>query len=452
MKNIFTFLLLFVCTLTLGQSVQSTGGANTSLSAGFTGTLPIANGGTNNTVGAATLSTITNDVTTNAVMYPAWVTTASGNQAIKTSSTGLGWNPLNKALIVGTPTVTPYGDIEVNKTVNGGSNISAKNLSSGVNATSSLMAWANTARLDVVATSSTYTTTSTALGVNQAILAGNASTGGLLIGTENGSAPIKFYTDNFDIGNERLWINNSNGYIGIGSFTTAPTGAVMSKFSANSTAIRNSIQNTNSGTLAQSWHIATNNDANTYALLGTTSTGFTTSGNLVAQQPRLEFYSGNNAKSIIQVTTNSALGFYTNATERLTIAAGGNITATGNFTAGNVTSGTYTPTLTNVTNVAASTPVQLQYSRVGNYVQISGRVSIDLTTTLLASQMDMSLPIASDFTTGLEAGGVATGFADQTSNWQISCDVTNNRLVFYSTGVANTANSVYHFTCGYYIQ
>lgn len=42
---------------------------------------------------AATTVTITDDTTTNATMYPTWVTTASGSQALKVSSTKVSFNP-----------------------------------------------------------------------------------------------------------------------------------------------------------------------------------------------------------------------------------------------------------------------------------------------------------------------------------------------------------------------
>ena len=63
---------------------------------------------------------------------------------------------------------------------------------------------------------------------------------------------------------------------------------------------------------------------------------------------------------------------------------------------GNVFSGTYTPTLTNVTNVAASTTGACQYMRVGDVVTVSGQLSID-PTAIGNITVRMTLPIASDF-------------------------------------------------------
>jgi enamine deaminase RidA (YjgF/YER057c/UK114 family) len=75
---------------------------------------------------------------------------------------------------------------------------------------------------------------------------------------------------------------------------------------------------------------------------------------------------------------------------------------------GNVFSGTYTPDLTNVTNVAASTRGACQYMRVGNTVTVSGQISIDPTTAGADTVVRMTLPIASNFsTTSRACGGVA---------------------------------------------
>lgn len=69
-------------------------------------------------------------------------------------------------------------------------------------------------------------------------------------------------------------------------------------------------------------------------------------------------------------------------------------------------SGTYTPTLTNGTNIAASTPVVCQYMRVGNVVTVSGSLSATCTSAGVASRLTISLPIASTFAIPSNAGGI----------------------------------------------
>jgi len=70
-------------------------------------------------------------------------------------------------------------------------------------------------------------------------------------------------------------------------------------------------------------------------------------------------------------------------------------------------SGTYTPTLTNTTNVAASTSRLANWKRVGNEVTVSGQVDITPTAANVDTLLGMSLPIASALTTAFQLGGTA---------------------------------------------
>lgn len=69
-------------------------GCNTSITANSATTATTATNATN--------TAITDDTTTNATMYPTWVTTASGNQAQKVSSTKLSFNPSTGVLALAT--------------------------------------------------------------------------------------------------------------------------------------------------------------------------------------------------------------------------------------------------------------------------------------------------------------------------------------------------------------
>lgn len=114
---------------------------------------------------------------------------------------------------------------------------------------------------------------------------------------------------------------------------------------------------------------------------------------------------------------------------------------------GNVFSGTYTPTVTAVTNVAAVTAVVCQYMRVGNVVTVSGQVRVDPTASG-NTVFGMTLPIASNFANARElAGTFATtraGFADQ---GVVTADTTNDRANFQFNAV-DLALTFYafHFT------
>lgn len=114
-----------------------------------------------------------------------------------------------------------------------------------------------------------------------------------------------------------------------------------------------------------------------------------------------------------------------------------------------VSSGTYTPALTNTTNVAASTAYACQYLRIGATVSVSGKVSIDPTTTG-DTVLGMSIPIASAFSQEFHAGGSAIAYAVAGLSVAIFADATNDRFTFRFTAV-DTANRDFFFTATYQI-
>lgn len=91
------------------------------------------------------------------------------------------------------------------------------------------------------------------------------------------------------------------------------------------------------------------------------------------------------------------------------------------------TSGTYTPTLTNTTNISASTARLCTYARVKDSVTVSGQFDID-PTAAGAVLLGISLPIASALTTAYQLGGVASSTGTTpTESAGIEADATNDR-------------------------
>jgi hypothetical protein len=115
-------------------------------------------------------------------------------------------------------------------------------------------------------------------------------------------------------------------------------------------------------------------------------------------------------------------------------------------TDGNVFSGTYTPTLTNSTNVAASTAYVCQYMRVGNVVTVSGQVDIDPTTTG-GTEVRLSLPVASYFTLANQVGGTFNSTVAQVGG-AIFANTSNDdaRFIYSATLTTNTS---FYFTFTY---
>lgn len=113
-------------------------------------------------------------------------------------------------------------------------------------------------------------------------------------------------------------------------------------------------------------------------------------------------------------------------------------------------SGTYTPTLTNVTNIAASTSAKAQWMRVGNVVTVSGQVQIDATAATAYTQLGISLPIASNLALATDLSGTAacqSGPAIQLVG-SVKGDLTNDRaaLEYFVGADAGNLPYSYHFT------
>lgn len=117
--------------------------------------------------------------------------------------------------------------------------------------------------------------------------------------------------------------------------------------------------------------------------------------------------------------------------------------------AATLAAGTYTPTLTGVANVAASTAYSAQYMRVGATVTVSGKVDIDPTSAVL-TQLGISLPIASNLGSQEHCAGTASCSAVAGLSAAIVGDSTNDRAQIEWTAV-DTANRSFYFTFTYRI-
>ena len=93
--------------------------------------------------------------------------------------------------------------------------------------------------------------------------------------------------------------------------------------------------------------------------------------------------------------------------------------------------GTYTPTLTNTLNLAASTPLSCQYIQVGSVVMVSGRVQVDPTALTVNTALNMSLPVASNLQDTNQLGGTGMVILPSTlDHVAITGDATNNNALF----------------------
>lgn len=127
-----------------------------------------------------------------------------------------------------------------------------------------------------------------------------------------------------------------------------------------------------------------------------------------------------------------------------------NAFAQGSATQQDIRSGTYTPTLFNTTNIAASTAYSCQWMRVGNVITVSGKVDIDVTIGV-ASELGMSLPVASAFTADENAGGTASSSAAASLVSAIRADAANDRVSLVFVAISLT-NDSYFFEFTYVVK
>lgn len=112
-------------------------------------------------------------------------------------------------------------------------------------------------------------------------------------------------------------------------------------------------------------------------------------------------------------------------------------------------SGTYTPTLTAVANVAAKTAYACQVLRVGISVTVSGQVDIDPTAGATLTQLGISLPLASALTAASQCAGTAVAPAVAGYAAAIRGDATNDRAELAFTAGADAANRAWYFSFTY---
>lgn len=110
--------------------------------------------------------------------------------------------------------------------------------------------------------------------------------------------------------------------------------------------------------------------------------------------------------------------------------------------------GSYTPTLTNVSNVTSSTPTQCLWTRNGNYVTVTGQIDVTPTANTL-TKVGISLPIASNFTSLIDCSGVC---ATNVAAGFVIGDATNDRADLQWTTASSGTVNVVAFTFTYQVK
>jgi hypothetical protein len=125
------------------------------------------------------------------------------------------------------------------------------------------------------------------------------------------------------------------------------------------------------------------------------------------------------------------------------------VAVNGQFAALNLASGTYTPTITNVSNAASIVASSAQYMRVGSVCTVSGQLTVSA-AAFGEITLGLSLPIASSMASGRQLSGTAVRYAspgDALILASIRADATNDRADLRTNATADTGIVLpYHFT------
>ncbi|MDB5230443.1 MAG: hypothetical protein JWN76_1248 [Chitinophagaceae bacterium] len=167
-----------------------------------------------------------------------------------------------------------------------------------------------------------------------------------------------------------------------------------------------------------------------------------------------------NSNNVIIPYLNSSLGFYIQSRN----AAGSsaqpitldgsvvnvipNLSVTGNVSAANLLSGTYTPGMTSATNVSSTTINTAQWMRVGNVVTVSGNLQIVVTASNTLTTFYLALPISSSFTSSSQLAGTCS--LDDGTNKGSGGILGSSGYAFFtlkSLAIAGAGTSInYHYT------
>ena len=121
---------------------------------------------------------------------------------------------------------------------------------------------------------------------------------------------------------------------------------------------------------------------------------------------------------------------------------------------GIATSGTYTPTLTGVSNVTGSVAFTTQYYVVGKMCHVFGKMTLDPTAAGTATSLRISLPVASNLGNNGDLVGQArmNGFTtSQYEDYVIFGDASNDEALLSGKSGTAHANQFYFFHFSYAI-
>jgi hypothetical protein len=246
---------------------------------------------------------------------------------------------------------------------------------------------------------------------------GQVAIGSLHHHNVTGNSSMLFYTFGAGVFAERMRLNNAGNLL-LNSFTdsgerlqitgtakiTGNVGIGTGSDSSYPLKIQRSsggvgLQVVNDSTYSQVRLQSSGTNQSAYLTLNTTGTG---SGVIqINDTDRVSVYANGQLRLHSYTSTTSFSG---TAVGLLAYDAFGQVITQGNLPQ----SGNYTPTLTGVSNVNATTAYNCQYIRVGDVVSVSGRLEVDATTANTLTIVSVSLPYNTTFANAHQCNGVLT--------------------------------------------
>jgi len=283
----------------------------------------------------------------------------------------------------------------------------------------------------------------------------NGQTGAVVLSTTNVAEGSNLYYTDLRVSNYLT----STGYnvksvasVGAGSsvYATNSSGAVTLR-SIIGTGVAAVTQNTNDITINVPAPPVTSVNGSTGAVVLNTS-NISELTNLYYTDARVGTYlttNGYNVKLLSNVGSGAQVyqGNVSGNAAIRSVVGSGLITVTQNtnditISAPTMVGGTYTPTLTNSTNTAASTAFLCMYTRVDGMVTVNGRINIDPTSSGTTTRIELSLPIASNLAATGDLAGVSS-CGDTNQSGAIMANTANDRAIIEFQSGSSVARDHY---------
>lgn len=268
----------------------------------------------------------------------------------------------------------------------------------------------------------------------------NAILGAPLLGVSTTGA---FTSDRALVGSSDILLSDG-GAKGNAALSLTPSGVSAATYGSAAQTVAFAVDSKGRITLAAAYALNTSNITEGSNLYFTTARARQS----ISEGTGIDYDDGTGVVSLEDTAvTPDTYGSATNVPS-FTVDQQGRLTAASEAAIPVLAAGTYTPTVTGISNIDSVTAFQCGYLRVGNCVTVFGRVNADATAAGAAA-WSMTLPIASNFGAAEDAGGT---FVDNggTDAGRVSARVANDDAGFLVTA-SGSADTTYYFQFGYLI-